>query len=357
MLTADAVGGVWQYTTELARGLAAAGVESVVVTLGPDTPPADIHSVEVIDTGLPLDWTAESERDLQAAAHALARLASALAVDLVHLHAPAFAASGAWPCPVISVAHSCVGTWWRAVRGGGDLPPDLAWRAEATARGLRRSDAAIAPSLALADALRAVYGDDLSFTVIHNGRTAPVPAGAPERRERAILTAGRLWDEAKNVAVLDRAAARLAAPVYAAGPTEGPNGASVTLRHARPLGTLDGPALRSRMTRTAIYASPALYEPFGLGVLEAAQCGMALVLADIPSLRELWDEAALFVAPEDADGWTATLSRLLDDPTRAEILGTSARAHASRYSSAAMVERTAAVHRSALGHARLASVA
>ena len=40
----------------------------------------------------------------------------------------------------------------------------------------------------------------------------------------------------------------------------------------------------------------ALYEPFGLAVLEAAQAGCALVLSDIPTFRELWDGAALFVA-------------------------------------------------------------
>ena len=34
---------------------------------------------------------------------------------------------------------------------------------------------------------------------------------------------------------------------------------------------------------------PARYEPFGLSILEAALSGCALVLGDLPSLRELWD--------------------------------------------------------------------
>ena len=51
------------------------------------------------------------------------------------------------------------------------------------------------------------------------------------------------------------------------------------------------------MARTAVFVSPALYEPFGLAVLEAAQAGCALVLSDIPTFRELWDGVALFVAP------------------------------------------------------------
>ncbi len=40
-----------------------------------------------------------------------------------------------------------------------------------------------------------------------------------------------------------------------------------------------------------------LYEPFGLSVLEAALSGCALVLGDIPSLRENWDGAADFAEP------------------------------------------------------------
>ncbi len=47
-----------------------------------------------------------------------------------------------------------------------------------------------------------------------------------------------------------------------------------------------------------VFASMARYEPFGLAVLEAAQAGMRLVLSDIPTFRELWDGAAIFVGDE-----------------------------------------------------------
>ena len=49
----------------------------------------------------------------------------------------------------------------------------------------------------------------------------------------------------------------------------------------------------------SIFALPARYEPFGLSILEAALSGCALVLGDIPSLRELWAGAAVFVPPDD----------------------------------------------------------
>lgn len=358
LLTADAVGGVWRYALELAGGFTAGGTETVLAVLGP--PPTRARRAEargiarLIETGLPLDWTAENEPALARAAGELSSLASGIGADLVQLHAPAFAGLARWPAPVVSVAHSCLGTWWNAVHGS-DLPADFAWRVAATARGLRASDAVIAPSRAFAAALRATYGDGISITVVRNGRRAPPDENAS--RECAVLTVGRLWDDGKNVAALDRAASRLRAPVYAAGPMEGPNGAAVRFESLRLLGELDETTLRARYARTAVFASPALYEPFGLGVLEAAQSGMALLLSDIPTFRELWDGAALFVVPGGDDELLLGLMRLLDEPALTARYGALARERARSYTVSAMVDRTAAVHRAVLSRRPLASVA
>ncbi|WP_243688744.1 glycosyltransferase [Geotalea toluenoxydans] len=63
---------------------------------------------------------------------------------------------------------------------------------------------------------------------------------------------------------------------------------------------------------------PARYEPFGLTVLEAALSGCALVLGDIPSLRELWEGAAVFVPPDDANALADVLQSLCQDRTLRE---------------------------------------
>ena len=55
-----------------------------------------------------------------------------------------------------------------------------------------------------------------------------------------------------------------------------------------PVGTLTRPDLLALMRRAGVFVVPALYEPFGLAALEAASGACPLVLADIPSLRELW---------------------------------------------------------------------
>jgi glycogen synthase len=78
------------------------------------------------------------------------------------------------------------------------------------------------------------------------------------------------------------------------------------------------------------YALPARYEPFGLTVLEAALAGCTLVLGDIPSLGELWADAAVFVPPEDPEALQLALQGLIDDPVRRR---------ARRYSAERMVRR------------------
>src|SRR5207248_306231 len=80
--------------------------------------------------------------------------------------------------------------------------------------------------------------------------------------------------------------------------------------------------------------------PFGLGVLEAAQAGCALVLSDIPTFRELWEGAALFAPPEDPAAFADAFDKLLADPEEAEWLGRLARVRAARYSVEAMVSGT-----------------
>ena len=160
-------------------------------------------------------------------------------------------------------------------------------------------------------------------------------------RARQVFTAGRLWDEGKNLAVLDAAAALLDAPCFAAGPLKGPNGAAIALAHARPLGILAPDHVGEWLARSPVFASLARYEPFGLAVLEAAQAGCALVLSDIPTFRELWDGAAVFVPANDPTAAAAALDALLAAPERTAELGAAARAASARYTVEAMAERHA----------------
>lgn len=353
LLTADAVGGVWTYALDLAAGLAAQGIATTLAVLGPLPEPdqvATAHAVpglRLLPTGLPLDWLAESPEDVDATGAALAALASETGAEVVHLHGAALAAAARFPSPVVVSCHSCVGTWWEAVRGG-RLPPDFAWRARQVAQGLARADASVAPTEAFAAATVRFYGLPQPPIVVCNGRPARPNHPAPKRNSAPFaFTAGRLWDEGKNLGALDRAAARLASriPVVAAGPTEGPGGARVAPRSVRTLGRLDGHAIALRLAERPVFVSVARYEPFGLSVLEAAQAGCPLVLSDIPTFRELWDGAAAFVGTDDERAIAAAIEQAACDAGHGARLGAAARARAERFTAEAMASGTAALYR------------
>jgi glycosyltransferase involved in cell wall biosynthesis len=91
------------------------------------------------------------------------------------------------------------------------------------------------------------------------------------------------------------------------------------------------------MRDASIFVSSALYEPFGLSVLEAAASGCALVLSDLPSFRELWNDAALFVDPRERDAIRTALQSVCRDKDLRARLQSKARMRARRYSLRAMV--------------------
>jgi glycosyltransferase involved in cell wall biosynthesis len=99
------------------------------------------------------------------------------------------------------------------------------------------------------------------------------------------------------------------------------------------------------LARAAVFAEPALYEPFGLTALEAALCGCALVLSDIPSLREVWYDAASYVAPHDADALARAVNALLRDPASGRRAANAARARGQRYAPAAMADAYLSAYR------------
>jgi glycosyltransferase involved in cell wall biosynthesis len=356
-ITTDAVGGVWSYSVALARGMSRLGWRCVLAVLGPPPSVAQCHEIAGLAgcavhlTQLPLEWTLSGRPELDRLTTELAAQAGEQRATTVHLHAPSLAAC-AWRVPVVAVAHSCMATWWDAVRGG-PRPEAIAWHAAATAQGLRSAEGVIAPSRAFANDLVLAYEIGRSITVVPNGLEDPVAGSVP--RGGFVLAAGRLWDEAKNIASLDGAAGAMRTPVHVAGPLHAPGAANVSFTNLVHLGNLAPPALQGAMARAAIFASPARYEPFGLAVLEAAQHATPLVLADIPTFRELWSGAAIFLPPGDTRAWASCLDRLAQDSPRRAALGRAARIRARHYTVAAMVSATAAIHHHIGGTARRAA--
>jgi glycogen synthase len=123
------------------------------------------------------------------------------------------------------------------------------------------------------------------------------------------------------------------------------------------LGVLDRAEMAERLGAAAIFAAPARYEPFGLGVLEAAASGCALALGDIASLRETWDGAAVFLPPNDAAAWRDALSSLIADEARRAALAAAARRRAAAFSRERMGERYAELYYRLVGRTARREVA
>jgi glycosyltransferase involved in cell wall biosynthesis len=316
LMTADTVGGVWTYALELARALAPQDVTVALATMGTLPTPeqweeaAGVPNLTIHESRFKLEWMDDPWDNVARAGDWLLQLAADLHPDLVHLNGYVHAALP-WPAPRLVVGHSCVLSWWRAVHGEEAPAAWHRYHAEVR-RGLLAADQVIAPTHAMLSALQAHYGPLPAGRVIPNGRDAAL--FRPQAKEAFILAVGRLWDAAKNIGALAAVAPALPWPVVVAGTDQHPQGGTAALPTVRPLGQLSTAALAPWVGRAAIYALPARYEPFGLSALEGALAGCALVLGDIPSLRELWDGAALFVPPDDTGALESALRTLIEDP-------------------------------------------
>jgi glycosyltransferase involved in cell wall biosynthesis len=93
---------------------------------------------------------------------------------------------------------------------------------------------------------------------------------------------------------------------------------------------------------------PARYEPFGLSVLEAGLARCALVLADIPSLREVWGDAASYVPADDHAGLRECLKKLIADDDLRARLADKARARALSFTPQRMARGYLAAYSSLL---------
>ena len=338
LMTADTEGGVWPYALELAAALRPHDVEVSLATMG-RTPDA-AQRVELRGSALAsvheshfgLEWQREPWDDVHQAAEWLLILEEELQPDVVHLNGYAHG-SLPWTAPVVIVAHSDVLSWWQAVR---HEPAPASWDRyrEEVQDGLRGATVVCGPTRSAVEDLNRNYVFETRRFLVPNGRSR---LSVGRRGKEAIAVGlGRFWDEAKNLEVLERISGSLPWPLVLAGPG--------TTR-----GRLSNEEVAELLARGGIFASPAKYEPFGLAALEAAQAGCALLLGDIPSLREVWGEAACYAPPDDDEAFGAALCRLMLEESHRMEFARRAERRASRYTPARMAAAMVSVYDAALG--------
>lgn len=342
-MTVDAAGGVWRYAMDLAAGLRDEGIETAFLGFGPAPARAARREAEALGTldwaAAPLDWMAATPEALAPVPGEIAAAAARRGADLVQVNVPSQAAALAPGLPVVAVHHSCVTTWYGAVKG---TEPPEGWRARLTRRGLDRAEAVVAPTAAHASAVRDVYGPR-EIDVVPNA----VALRAMDSEGSAhVVASGRWWDEGKGGAILDAAAALCAWPVVMLGPAHAPGVTPFRARHATVAGPLPHATAAALVRSAGIFAAPALYEPFGLAVAEAARAARPLVLSDIATFRELWQDAAAFVPAGDPEALARTLDRLAADTRARRRLGHAAQARAASLTPAKQARAMAALYRS-----------
>ena len=344
LVTADTLGGVWTYATELVTGLVRRGIKVTLVSFG-DIPSAAqtrwlerLPEVDFRPTAFKLEWMQDSEADMEASSEYLSQVIDETKPDLLHLNQFYY---GALPgdIPRVVVAHSDVISWWSTVH---QHPPAesawLRWYRESVGRGLACATAVVAPTHWMLEQVKHNYGRPANSLVVNNGRT-PANFNPHVSKEDIVITVGRLWDCGKNARLLLRE--NMPAPVQIVGADRHPELQSSAFAFEKISANVqlepqqDENQLAHMLSRAAIYAATSRYEPFGLAPLEAALSRCVLVASDIPPFRELWEGAAIFFRSDDAADLRRTLQQVVQDHSLRQHYANLAYAHARKHFSAA----------------------
>ncbi|HEX6497020.1 MAG TPA: glycosyltransferase family 4 protein, partial [Acidobacteriaceae bacterium] len=220
--------------------------------------------------------------------------------------------------PRIVVAHSDVVSWWTAVHDA--EPPHSDWIREYrqnVERGWRAADLVIAPTAWMLSEACRHYGEPRSKTLVYNGRD-PRGFSADQAKQGYAVSVGRLWDAGKQASLLLRNDLPLLTILV--GSAQSPQGAVASAQSSRNypklrmLGPQSEVQLQQLFARASLYIATSRYEPFGLAPLEAALSRCALVANDIPSLREVWEDAAVYFATNNAQELLLTIQELASNP-------------------------------------------
>jgi glycogen synthase len=319
LITTDTVGGVWRFSQELAKGLLEAGDAVALVSFG--YPMSWSQGAECLwmaarwgerfsyrSAKVPLEWMQENENCFRDGEVILAQVAREFRADLLHSNQFCYGAAKIG-IPVAVTAHSDVLSWARACRGG--PLADSKWLnnyCELVQSGLDHAGTVTAPTDWMLRALGEGFHLPNESYAVANGRSISTPR-VKNRRMQAV-TAGRLWDEAKDVALLGEVCSSI--PLIVAGDIHGDCCALATLKSVEFCGSLREDEMLRLFAESAFYICTSKYEPFGLAPLEAALAGCAVLARDIGSLREVWQDSAIYF--NNAEQLSALLTELAQRP-------------------------------------------
>ncbi|NJK96860.1 MAG: glycosyltransferase [Bacteroidales bacterium] len=188
-MTTDTIGGVWTYTMDLIKGLEKYNVEIVLATFGDPlshTQLAQVRKLKKVNldtSGYKLEWMPDPWKDIERAQRWLLQLSFTYAPDVIHLNSYAFNGTF-FNAPVIVVGHSCVLSWWQAVKHE-SAPADWNRYRELVKQGLHTADVVVAPSHTMMMKLIEFYGEFNRSQVIYN--SVDESYFKPGKKEKIVL--------------------------------------------------------------------------------------------------------------------------------------------------------------------------
>ena len=297
LISTNNAGDSYIFSLDLAQSLQDHGIEVFLVVTGMPLTNRQKKELEPFDYAFAeykSEWMEDPWEDIKEAGLWLLKIKEMVKPDLVHLNSFTFGALP-WDVPVITVIHSCVLSWWRAVHN--EIPPAgfNSYRQKARA-GLRASDVVVSPSFSMLSLAERFYGPFKNSRVIPHGRSSY--DFRSDVKEKYIFSSGNIWDDGKNIKSLLNIAPRINYPVY----IEGDNLNSPIDKKPDNV-FFTGPLIKKQridwLANAFIYLSPAKYEPFGYAFLDAAFSKCALIGNNLSSLREIWQDAMIYVRNEE----------------------------------------------------------
>lgn len=335
-MTTDTVGGVWIYSLDLCQALEKYDVEVHLVAMGgwpsrqQQKQVSTMENVILYKSDFKLEWMQDPWEDVKRAQKWINCIYHTVNPDLVHFNNYAQTEND-WSCPTLTVFHSCVQTWWQAVKGT-SVPSQWDKYTKAVKYSLNASDIVVGPTRAILEKAMKAHDITSETKVIYNGRD--MASSTVQEKEDFILCIGRIWDEAKNLKLLSQIADKLPWPVYIAGSDHDPaTEKTIKIENVHFLGKLGPGEVRHWMDRAGIFVSPTKYEPFGLAILEAAKFGCALVLSELDTLKELWEDSASFFDPKNPGQAVERINSLIEHEKLRTQFSTKAKERSEQYTS------------------------
>ena len=383
-------GGAGVHVAELTRVLASRADVRVHAFGGPRDP--DYHGARVLTYEQPADFESANGA-VQTLAKDLSILGPLEGADVIHSHTWYANLAGhlgglMHDTPHVLSAHSLEPLRpWKAEQLGGGYA--LSSWAESTAyhgaaaviavsEGMRRDILRCYPDVDPARVHTVHNGIDTQLWTPQTGTTALEKYGIDPSRP-SVAFVGRITRQ-KGVPHLLRAALRLPEGVQLVLCVGAPdtkelahevNGLIARLREERDgVVVVEGMIPRAEvmeiLSAATVFACPSVYEPLGIVNLEAMACGTAVVASAVGGIPEVVDDGVtgLLVPVEQVDDGTGTpvdeeafaadladaLTRVLEDPDRAEEMGRAGRERAiEHFSWETIADRTLEVYRAVAG--------